>query len=514
MTYRLPRILILFAGGTLIGASGAILAPDWVWIAAAAVALALAPLVRRARGVLLMVTVVVLGILRWPADPSFPEWLLLRAPGLREVTATVVSYPDLGLDRIQFVVQPDRLPGRLLVSLRGNGTDAQTIHYGDRLRLVGTTRLPEAFDGFDYPSYLQRQGIFATMYVEGDGSEWLGSRGGLLRFGDVLRQRLVGVLRQRLSPSEAAVAQSLLFGDRSALDDPLETAFSRTGMMHLLAVSGLHLGILLAGLWFVLRRLGVRPAVSYPLVASAALAFLWLVGPRVSLLRASLLFLFLALGSVLSDLGLVLRRSVRPINGLAAAGLVLLMARPASLLDVGFQLTFAATASLLWIGTLSGWKTMARRLKRVGSPWPFRVLQRGGELILVSLAAQAGAAPVIALHFGAFHPWASLSSLATVPLAAAGLWLGLLAIVASPIPWLGFALARLFGGTLTALSTVVRIWEAAPGVQLLVQANLGWWMAGAVGFLAMLAGYISRRGGSWTSKSTSMIAGSDSASRS
>jgi len=203
---------------------------------------------------------------------------------------------------------------------------------------------------------------------EGNGSvAFIGERGGILRIGDGIRQSILSRLREGLSSDDAALAQGLLLGDRSALPDEIEEAFRKTGLMHVLAVSGLHLGIVLGGVWFILRRLGTRPAIAYPLVGTVVLIVLWIVGPRVSLIRAGLLFGFLALGSVLADFGLITKGSIRPLNGLASAGLAILAANPGQLYDAGFQLTFAATGAIL-VALLPkfGWQEWTARLPPVG----------------------------------------------------------------------------------------------------------------------------------------------------
>jgi len=439
----------------------------------------------------MVLAIVALGALRGSQTPDFPERLLARAPHLTQITGTVTSYPSIGAAHVSFTVKPDLLPGSIRVTWFRPGSRTGAVVYGDRLRLVGRVRLPEPFDGFDYPAYLARQGVFATMTVDGpEDAEWLGVAGSsILRRGDRLRQRILERLAETLSPAELSLAQSLLFGDRTALPSEVEDAFSRTGLMHLLAVSGLHLGIVLAGAWIVVRRFGLRPVVAYPLVGVIVVLVLWIVGPRVSLIRASLLFAFLALGSVLADLGLILRRSIYSINGLAAAAIVILAIHPGALFDAGFQLTIAATAGILvafsstfawgaWIDRVAKWRWGPLR-------WSRAVL----GIVVVSVAAQAGAAPVIAAHFGSLHPWSILSNVFAIPWAAATLWSGLATAVASGTPALA-AFGAVFSGLLRSLAWSVRLMARLPLVELRVPSWTGLWMGGLVGFSFMAAAHL------------------------
>jgi len=510
MQYTLVWTAIGFGSGVVLGEWIGNGLPLLAWSAGAGVALGLSLAIRRwptgRRGALLA-AILCLGVLRAACVQPFPDWLHRRTPSLQEVEGTVVSYPSIGSSYITFTLQPDVLPGRLRVYWFHDAPPVGAVHYGDRVRLSGSAEIPEAFDGFDYPDYLARQGIFATMAVDEDGFESTGERRWfVLRWGDQLRQTILERLDRWLPSDESAMARSLLFGDRAALPDGIEEAFSRTGLMHLLAVSGLHLGIFLGGAWWIFRRLGLRPRFAYPAVGLLVLVALWIVGPRISLVRASLLFAFLALGSVLADLGLILRRSIRSMNGLAAAAIAILAMRPGALYDAGFQLTFAATASILiafsepfnWHRKITGY---VERFER------FRWLIGGGlTLVAVGAAAQAGAAPIIAWHFEAIHPLALAANLLAVPLAGLALWCGFGAILLSGTRLLPYAIVP-FSFVLGGLKTIVIGVSRIPFSQLEVPQWMAVWLGALVVFVFSVAAY-SRGESSWTWKSMSIVSGS------
>jgi competence protein ComEC len=474
----------------------------WMTMAcASAISLVARRTPRWIRVIVLLAAVVALGGLRNSLDLGFPDWLIRRAPSIREVTGTVVSYPDVGEASISFTLAPVDMPGDLLVYWPC-AQPLGTVHYGDVARVNGSTQLPEVFDGFDYPTYLARRNIFATVFADTVQQVRRPSHS-LWNWGDRLRQRLLRRFREIMPPKLAAMAQSLMLGDRSALPLDTEDAFSGTGLMHLLAVSGLHLGIFLGGAWWALRRMGLRPRVTYPLVGMLVLLALVVVGPRVSLVRAGLLFAFLALGSVLADCGVILRRWIHPLNGLAAAAIAILLIRPGAIYDAGFQLTMAATGSILIAFSPSGWATQLSENGRLGIRW--RGWQWLIRLLIVSAAAQAGAAPVIAWHFEAFHPLSVLVNLVAVPLAALSLWAGLfsVAFLATPV----FAIAAWpFACLLGCLERVVSYLARVPMVELTVIPELGIWLAGCVGFVYLAGFYVWLS--SRTSNSTSMESGS------
>ncbi|MFC2099929.1 ComEC/Rec2 family competence protein [Candidatus Bipolaricaulota bacterium] len=493
MAYTMVAIALSFGAGVALGEffGRAASIPVWLGVASAVFLIALFgkrwPRVTRTAA---LVAVCLLGIVRVASVPAFPDWLMLRAAGLRQLTGTVASYPEIGTDRIGFVLQPDGLPGRLQVAWYEPPEVIGSVHRGDRVEVVGRTRLPEVFDGFDYPRYLARQGIFATMALERESGLMILSTGGrsLLSWGDRLRQSILAALRERLQPTDFAMAQSLLFGDRSALPDEIEEAFSRTGLMHLLAVSGLHLGIFLGGIWWVLRALGLRPRITYPLVGLIVLLALWVVGPRISLVRAALLFAFLGLGSVLADCGLVLRRWVRPLNALAAAAVVILALRPGALHEAGFQLTVAATASILIaFSATAGWAKALLARSRRGGRWG-ALREHVLRLLLVAAAAQAGATPIIAWHFGTLHPVSILANVVVVPLAGVALWCGLVGIVLLGVHAGAWAILPL-GGALVALRSIVAGLSRIPLSAVPVPRWMALWTGALIAF-AVLAGLL------------------------
>jgi len=494
MRYTLVRMALSFALGAVVGLVGGRFVPEILpWALAGAFLIAGIAGCRRPWGkAVLLVAVFFLGLGRATSDEAFPEWLILRAQGMTEVSGTVISYPSLGDGYVVFTLRPDALPGDLRVTWFAPDPE---LLYGDRVTVAGSVRLPEAFDGFDYPAYLARRGIFATMRADGDGAVRRAGAAGsaVLRLGDRIRQAVLGQLADALGAREAALAQGLLFGDRAALADDVEDAFRRTGLMHILAVSGLHLGIVLGGLWFALRWARVRAVVAYPLVGVVVLAVLWIVGPRVSLVRASLLFGFLGLGSVLADCGLILRRSIDPLNGLAAAGLVLVALQPSQLADAGFQLTFAATAGIL-LAVADRFRVLWERPIEALAAWagPLRRPVRAAlTLVVISAAAQAGVAPVVAWQFGTFHPLLIGFNLVVLPLVTVALAVGLpgLLLLAAGSPAIVVAP---FGWALTALSGAVERLAAIPFAELAVSRWIGVWLGGVVLFLVAAVAYSER----------------------
>jgi len=433
----------------------------------------------RGAGRVLLCCVFLLGAFRWeavlPAEPVAED----RVAWLQQAEGLVVSYPSLGHTRTTFDVVLEPLGACARLTVFHSEPHLGWVHLGDRISVEARFELPGCHDGFDYGAYLARRGIHMTGTVASPADlTLLQSAVGrpVLRAGDRLRQRLIRSLYDILPAPRAGLAAALLFGERGLLEEGVERAFERTGLMHLLATSGLHLAILLGGLWLLARRLGMRPALSYPAVGVAAATFLWIVGPRVSLLRAVTVLAFVGLGSVLADLGVLLRSWVSPLPCLGASACCLLLAAPWSLLDAGFQLSYAATGAILL-----GLQCLGRG-GRDGAPLRLRdvwrsIAIRAKTMLAVSLLAHAATAPLVGLHFGTYHPGVVLANLAAIPLVTAALWLDLVTVALS-----GSVLSRLvavpLGGVLGVLARVMEGLARMPGMELPCCRATAWWALG------------------------------------
>ncbi len=278
-------------------------------------------------------------------------------------------------------------PSEELVARR----NAPYFRYGDILTVTGTPQEPRPIDGFDYPAYLAAQGITATMFareaqVAGEG----GARWRAAIY--AARGRLADSIQRVMPYPESALGQALLLGKRESLTPELVERFRSTGAAHLLAISGLHVGVLLAvavgaGAWLLGRQ---RPTY---LIIAAAIIWLYALGAGASpsALRAAVM------GTVyLAALGLGRPSSVLPALALAAA--LMTAASPNLVRQVSFQLSFAAVGGIalaltVWDGNFGGWRSPS-------AGWRGRLLGWAVALMVVSAAATLATWPLVAANFG------------------------------------------------------------------------------------------------------------------
>ncbi len=298
-----------------------------------------------------------------------------------------------------------------------------TLDYGDRVRLRLRLLRPEPArnpGAFDYRDYLERKGIYGMGRVRRPEQILEVRRGGGNRFwkGVVLpvRRAVRRAVDLNLSGGPAGLLKGVLLGEKRGVPEEVKAAFARSGVNHVLAVSGLHVGLIAASVFFGLRTFGVGRRATGLTTVGALLMYALVTGLPPSVIRAS------TMGSI-AILGNLGDREGEGLNTLGTAALGVLAFQPQDLFDVGFQLSFAAAgAILLFYRPIRAWMPVSER--RVWGKWICAPLA-------VSLAAQAGASPFVAVYFGHLAPVSLLANLIVVPLMGAAVALGLLSVLCS-----------------------------------------------------------------------------------
>jgi len=257
---------------------------------------------------------------------------------------------------------------------------------------------------------------------------------------------------------------AVLLGERSRLAPELQRRWRASGVIHLIAISGLHVGLLI---WLVvetLRRARCRGGWIVVVGIGFVAGFATLVGARPSVLRASL-------GVAVLLCGRAIGRDGDALNSLAAVALLLVAGQPGVLWDAGFQLSFLASA-----GILAGVEPISRWL-----PFP----RLPARALAVSVCAYVATAPLSARHFGLLAPLGTLVNLPAVPACGLLLLAGYGALLLDPFPGLGpacWTVAATAGAALDGLTRVGAILGATP---LSVAAPSGWTIAAYYGALLL-----------------------------
>ena len=409
------------------------------------------------------------------AAAQFSTW---RAPPLMEVpsraviAAGIVGAVEPLPEGRRVTLEAARLDGgpplvRLLrIRLRAN--DATPLATGDRLRVRALLMrpAPPAYPGawdLQRDAFYQGFGAFGTaLGVSARLAEATPSRlTGLLQR---LRETIAARIGAVLEGSTAAIAITLLTGVTSAIPDPDRRAFRDAGLAHLLAIAGLHIGIVM-GLFFGATRLGLAgwewAALRWPTKQIAALVALLAAAGYMLLTGAHLPVQRSFVMACLFTLGVVAGRRALSLRGLALAMMALVLLEPHLVMGASFQMSFSAVLALI-VGyeALGPWLL---RLRGTGS-WHRRLASHGAALAITAALAGSFSAPFAAYHFGQAQLYNVVANVVAVPLTALLVMpAGLLSLALMPLGGEAMALVPMGWGVdgVLWIARTVSAWPAA-----------------------------------------------------
>ncbi len=302
----------------------------------------------------------------------------------------------------------------------------EKLQPGDNIRFYGEIRLPASLskvETFDYARYLYHHDVSGTLYT----THWqfLNRKNGGGWKEDVLKLRK-GLLEfyasSGLSGDELAVLSALTLGYKEDLSEEMEEQYSVSGASHVLALSGLHVGILCMVIGGFLNLL--IPGIRLRWLRGVGMIigvwlFVWLVEMPVSAIRAATMCTLFIIGSFFTRVGFAM-------NTLAVTAFFMLLFQPFNLFDVGFQMSFVAVASILLLQRM-----FYDMLPRISNP----VLRYGWEITTLSIVAQIGVAPLILFYFSRFSVYFLLTNLWVIPLTWLIVTLSLPFLLSALLPW-------------------------------------------------------------------------------
>ncbi len=429
---------------------------------------------------------------RMPPMPSLPRKAALVTGRIAAVDVMADGQRRVTLDRVTIALAPRKEDGPAAIPaaavatprtlrLRLRPDDASVVGPGDVVRIRALLRAPPPPD---LPSGRdpQRDAFFSGLAGSGralsptailsHGTEG-GTRGGMSIGMRGLRERIADRIRLVLPGPRGAVAATLLTGLSSAIPQVDRDAFAASGLAHLLAVAGLHLGIVM-GLALSLVRTALAAwewgALRLPCRQIAALAALAAGGFYMELTGLHLPGLRSLAMAAVAMLGLVIGRRAVSLRALAFAASLILLLTPAVLLDVAFQMSFAAVLALL-----AGYEAARPLIRRLQGPrLRDRVALHLFQLVFTSLVAGAASLPYAAFHFGRVQFYFVLANLLAVPLTA--FWVmpqGLLSLLLMPFG-LDWPTLRAMGAGIDLILLLARAVAGFPAASLPVPSPPAW----------------------------------------
>ncbi len=278
------------------------------------------------------------------------------------------------------------------------------IYFNKKLQPVSNSGNPGAFD---YQRYCAFQQIFHQVYLKA-GEYFVLPDATDQRFIKLLyftRQKIVDILRQFINgEKEAGLAEALLIGYKEDLDKGLVQSYSNTGVVHIIAISGLHLGLIYWLLNLLLLPLNSKQRsrwVKAILVITGLWAFSFLAGGAASVCRSAVMFTFIVLGE---NIG----RKTNIYNSLAGSAFLLLCFNPFWLWDAGFQLSYIAVLSIvMFMKPVYNWFYIKNKL--LDNIW---------KMAAITISAQVLTTPISLFHFHQFPNYFLITNLFAVPLSS------------------------------------------------------------------------------------------------
>ena len=346
-----------------------------------------------------------------------------------------------------------RVEGKLMLYFQKDSM-AAALHYGDQIMIhnrFDAVDAPKNPNVFDYRRFLSRQNIFHSSYIRSGTWRHTGNNSGrsFIRLALHIRNNALKTFSDNnMSGREFAVISALLLGYREYLDEDLRREFAGAGAMHILCVSGLHVGIIFMVLKNIFSFLTRLPGGIY-LRTLAIILFIWLyaaiTGFSPSVLRASVMFSFVSVGQSF-------RRPTNIYNTLAASAFVLTLANPYIITQIGFQLSYLAVISIVAL------QPPLYGLFRIKN----KILDKCWSIITVSIAAQLATGPLALFYFNQFPNYFLITNLVVIPLASIIIYAGLITLVVAPVPFVSAFAGKALSIVVSLLHHSVRFIEGLP----------------------------------------------------
>jgi competence protein ComEC len=347
----------------------------------------------------------------------------------------------------------EQTSGKLLLYFSKDSLSSK-LNYGDkiivqkRLQAIKNSGNPAAFD---YARYCAFQQIYQQVFLKNN--EWiLVKKQDQTSFRKVIfstRDYVIKSLEKNIpGVNESSLAKALLIGYRVDLDKDLVQAYSNVGVVHLIAISGMHLALIYYFLVWIFARIPVIKKSRFlrlVLILGCLWFFSLLTGAPASVLRAAVMFTFIAIGSCFGK-----QNSIY--NSLAISAFLLLCFDPYMLWDVGFQLSYLAVFGIVLCQKyIYNWFYFSNK-----------ILNAGWKVASVSLAAQVFTLPICIYYFHQFPFLFLLSNLIAIPLSTVALWGAVAVVAVSPFPFAALCLGKALWFFLWLLNHSVLVINSIP----------------------------------------------------
>ncbi len=385
-------------------------------------------------------------------------------------TGIIINEPEQRINQQKFEFETKDIPGKILIT-----TELYPQYqYGDELEIFGKLIEPAVFDDFDYQAYLAKDKIYLTVYYP---SIKLINQNQSNRFFQKIfnfKDKLRNIIEQTLLPPQSSVLKAVFLGDKYGLSDELKDDLNVSGTRHIVAISGMHMIIMTQILLFLALGIGLWRSQAFYFVLILLILYILMIGAPSSAVRAGIMAGLLLFAQKMGRL----RSADRAV---VFAATIMLMFNPLLIKsDVGFQLSFMATLSIIYLKPILDQKT--EKL-----PNPLRIK----DIITMTLAAQLGTLPLLIFHFGRLSLISPLANLLIVPLLPGIMIMGMVLVFVGLI-WL--PLAKIIAWPIWFLLTyLVKVVDYSSSIPLATIEFKSFSIIFLIGYYLVLGWYILKR---------------------
>ncbi len=327
------------------------------------------------------------------------------------VYGSISSEPEIKEGRVSYVVSVyaimqkkimKKINGKILLKLKTD-IDDNMLDYGTEIKVMGSLQTAQGSrnpGGFDYKHYLAGKEVSAIVYSHCKTVTILNYEGSnkISRLGIFIKQNIISTIDKSIVGKEqAGLLNGMLIGARNGLDKSVQNAFSDAGLTHIMAVSGMNVAFVVFPFVFLFKKIRLKKITSNIIIIAILGLFSLVTGFTPSVMRAVIM-------AVLVLISQIVMRDPDVISGLSFSAIIILIFGPNILFDIGFQLSYVATLSIV---------LLYKKIKSVlDKKIKFKMLT---DVISLTVAAQIGTIPIIALYFNKISLISLISNIFVVP---------------------------------------------------------------------------------------------------
>ena len=340
--------------------------------------------------------------------------------------------------------------GKIILNIRKDSL-IPALEMGSHLKVIGSfykNRKPNNPDQFDYGKYLENQQIYAQVYVDGSNIKISSQVDKTISYyASKLRNRIIHNLeKNNFSKSELSVVVALILGQQQDISQEVIKDYQYAGAIHVLSVSGLHVGCILLFITFLLKPIPNTKKgsiIKLIIIISSLWIFGILAGLAPSVVRSVTMFSFVAVG-------MFLRRSINIYHTLVVSAFLILLFQPSFLFDIGFQLSYIALFFIVWLQPL------------LASIWipKYKLVNYFWEIITVSFAAQIGTFPLSIYYFHQFPGLFFVTNIVILPMLSLILGIGVVVMILAAVNVVWFPMMKLLEYSIWFLNKIIA-WVAS-----------------------------------------------------